>query len=352
MSDHVEAVRRAIEFDSPPYVPMELVDVPHIYNAYDTCDAESVAFPPGAESFDAAWVTYHWTFDYIGKNEAGEPMRRDEWGCTQIIPNGKGSAYSVIEKPQPATMAEVAAYPWPDPGITDAFFESRRRVIERYYPDRFITGFLDPAPLLIAFNIFGYDGLLMGLHDDLDVVKALVRRVFDYQIALVPKFRAMGAHMINLIDEVAGTDGMMFSPDIFREHFLPMYVELLEAIHGNGMYTSLLLDGNVRAIMPDLMELELDQMFFAQPRSTGVDVIAEHCAGRRCVKLAVDMMHTLATGTTEEIELEVDDMVDRFHSDKGGLVFQALRWHRPAYNPVRVRAQINAMNKHRKGAQA
>ncbi len=32
--EHIERVKRTIEFSSPDYFPMELVDVPRIYNAY------------------------------------------------------------------------------------------------------------------------------------------------------------------------------------------------------------------------------------------------------------------------------------------------------------------------------
>ena len=97
------------------------------------------------------------------------------------------------------------------------------------------------------------------------------------------------------------------------------------------MYTALLLDGNLAEVMPDLMRLDIDQMLFAQPHATGLDVITDYCRGKRCVKLAVDMMDTLATGTPAEIEAEVDEYVAKAATPKGGLVFQALRWHRPEY---------------------
>ena len=146
---------------------------------------------------------------------------------------------------------------------------------------------------MVAFELFGYEGLLLELHDRLDVVLAAFRHIVDYQLALIPRFKAMGAHMVNVIDEVAGTAGLMYSPALFRQHFAPMYQELFAAIHREGMYTSLLLDGNLAEIMPDLMKLDLDQMLFAQPRVTGIDVIADYCRGKRCVKLAVDMSSTL-----------------------------------------------------------
>jgi uroporphyrinogen-III decarboxylase len=182
------------------------------------------------------------------------------------------------------------------------------------------------------------------------LVREVLRRVVDYQKALVTRFRRMGAHMVTIIDEIAGAGGLMFSPEIFRRDAVGLYRELLEEIQGNGMYTSLLLDGNISAILPDLMGLPIDVQLLVQPHATGLDVLEECFAGRRTVKLAVDMMETMVTGSPEGIAEEVDDYVRRFHGLRGGLIFQAMRWHRPEFDPMRVRAQVEAMNRYRTGA--
>jgi hypothetical protein len=349
MSEHIERVRRAIEFGSPDYVPMDLVDVPHLYDAYGTLDPAAVRVPAGAEDFDSAWCTYHWRLEPLGTNERGERLRIDEWGCRQVVPEDQGVAYSVIERPDLSTLEKVRRHPWPEARDADPIFEKKKVTIRRLYPDRFINGFLDPGPFLVAFELLGYEGLMIKLMEDLAPVKEILRRIVDYQKALVPRFKDMGAHMITIIDEIAGTTGLMFSPQLFREEFLDLYRELLAEIRAHGMYTSLLLDGNIEAILPELMELPIDVQLFVQPHATGLATIAECFAGKRAVKLSVDMMETLVRGSPREIEAEVDEYVRRFHTPKGGLLFQALRWHRPAYDAERVRASIAAMNRHRRG---
>ena len=349
-SVHIERVKRAIDFGSPDMVPLDLVDVPFLYDAYGTLDPATVLAPPGAERFDSAWCTYHWTLRSLGVDEQGEPVRSDEWGCTQVVPRGQDSAYSIIARPDLATRAQVRAHPWPDPAGADGFFEQRRGVIRRHYPDRFINGFLDPGPFLLAFELLGYEGLLLKLAEDPALVQDVVRRIVDYQLALVPKFRRMGAHMVTIIDEIAGTAGLMFSPELFRREFAGLYRELMAEIHRQGMYSSLLLDGNIADILPDLMAMEIDVHLFVQPHATGLATIRDCFRGRRTVKLAVDMMDTLVRGTPAEIAAEVDRYVADFHTAKGGLIFQALRWHRPEFDPVRVAAQLAAMNRYRGGA--
>jgi len=350
MSKHVDRVRRALEFGTPDFIPMDLTDIPFIYNAYGTLDPAAVTIPEGAENFDSAWCTYHWTLKEMGKNEAGEIVREDEWGCRQIIPSGKSSAYSIIERPELNTVKEVDSYHWPSIDKTDWFFESRKKIIDNMYPDRFINGFIDGGPMLVAFELFGYENFFLNIYDNLNLVLKVFRIIVDYQKQLIPGFKAMGAHMITIIDEVAGKNGLMFSPDIFREHFLPLYIELFDEAHKHNLYTSLLLDGNITVLLEDLLKMNIDLQFFAQPLSTGIDTIADVFRGKRAVKMTVDMMETLAVGTELEIEAQVDEFVKKIGTEKGGLIFQALRWSRPEYDAVRVKAQIDAMNKYRAGA--
>ena len=40
MSEHIEVIKKAIEFNKPEYLPMEILDAPGIYNAYFTKDPD------------------------------------------------------------------------------------------------------------------------------------------------------------------------------------------------------------------------------------------------------------------------------------------------------------------------
>jgi len=138
--DKIERIKRAIEFRCPDYIPLELLDVPGIYNAYDTLNPDTVTFIEGAEDFDSVWATYHWTFKYEGENNLGERLRRDEWGCLQKVPNDLGSAYAIIEKPL-AGAKDIRRYKFPDPSVTDRFFDNMGRIIKEHYSDRFVCAY-------------------------------------------------------------------------------------------------------------------------------------------------------------------------------------------------------------------
>jgi len=245
-----------------------------------------------------------------------------------------------------ADPAAWADYECPDPAVSDPFFARTQTLLAAHYPDRFVCGYLDPGPLLVAFNLMGYDGLLMRLSDDLDQVLAVMRGIVDYQEAVIDRWAAIGVPMVAIIDEFAGTDGLMFSPDLWRRHFAPLYEELFSHIRGHGMLAGCLFDGDITAILPDYLALGPDVIEILQPNLVGLETWAQHLRGQVAAKASVDMMTTLATGTPEACRAEARKLVETFHTPEGGFMAIALRWHRPEYPAANVRAVAEAFREY------
>lgn len=348
--NHVELVRRAIELDRPPSLPLEVVECPGIYDAYDTLDPWGVELLPGSEDFDAVQATYHWTFAEEGRNEQGERLRRDEWGCVQRVPRGEESAYQVIHSPLAADGA-LERYAWPRISVAEPFFRRIERAMTPF-GDRFLCGYIDPGPFLVAFNLMGYDRLLLGLHDRLDEVKAVFARVVEFQAQLARRWRHAGAHMVTIIDEFAGGSGLMLHPQLWREHFKPFFRRLIEAVKKEGMYCGFCLDGDVRAVLPDFVEMGIDLLDVRQMNCMGAEEVARLCP-RTCIKASVDMQTTLARGTPDEVRGEARALVERFArapGRNGGFIALSLRWHRPSYPAENAAAALAAFNDFRRSA--
>jgi uroporphyrinogen decarboxylase len=154
--------------------------------------------------------------------------------------------------------------------------------------------------------------------------------------------------MITLIDELAGSTGLMFSPVLFREMFLPLYREFFSFVKSQNLYTAILLDGNVTAIIDDIIGMDTDCVQFMEPNEVGIDDIAHSFSGKKCIKTSVDMKTTLATGTPSQVRSEMHRMVRAFHTERGGYIPVILRWHRPSYPEENVHASVTALQQYRK----
>jgi hypothetical protein len=152
-------------------------------------------------------------------------------------------AYDIVEKPlkDPSSFKH---YTFPDPSVSDPFFEEIEKRLEAYR-DRFICAYIDPGPFLIAFNLMGYEQLLLRLKDDLSQVIEVIAGIVEFQKGIIDRWKRLGVHMIASIDEFAGTTGMMFSPDLWREHFKSYFFDFFHHAKTQGMYTSLYLDGDI-----------------------------------------------------------------------------------------------------------
>lgn len=343
---HIERVTKAFRFESPDCLPLEIHDVPHLYDAYDTMDPATVQLVPGVDDFDSLRVTYHWTFTDEGTNENGENLRRDEWGCLQRVPHSDQTAYEVLEKPL-ADPEAIAAYQFPDPSVSDPFFERTEAVLREHYPDRFVCGYVDPGPLLVMFNLMGYDGLLLRLCDDPHAVLDVAKQVVEFQKGIIDRWARIGVHMVALIDEFAGTEGLMFSPDLWRQHFAELYGDMFRHIQSHGLFAGCLFDGDISAILDDCLALGPEVVETVQPNMVGIETWGEKLRGTVASKASVDMMTTLASGTPDECRAEARKLVETLHTPEGGFMGISLRWHRPEYPAANVAAVADAFNEYR-----
>ena len=244
MSEHIDVVKRAIEFKRPDYLPMETIDVPMIYNAYHTMDPKEARFVPGAETADSLWTNcYSWFYEEIGTDSTGESLRKDQFGVRYKVPHDLNATYSLLENPL-ADKTSLAGFKFPDPDDTDPHYEKLGETIKREYPDRFIDGYIDAGILLTTMFLFGEERFLMNIADNLSFVIEVYERVMEYYKALVLKYKKAGAHMITDIEDIGGTSSLLINPDTWRKHFKPILTRFFHFVHEQNMYTGLLIDGH------------------------------------------------------------------------------------------------------------
>ncbi len=350
MSVHIENVKKALEFKSPDYLPMETNQIPGIYNAYGTLDPETVELIPGTESFDAIWpLGYTQVYEETGRTEQNEPIRKDQFGIVYKTPLDMNSTYVLLEHPLEGKTS-FEGYEFPDIEDLDPWFENLGKVIKKRYSDRFIDAFVDAGIFLTTQFLFGANDFFMKLATDLDFVVEVYERVADYYIKMIDRFKAAGAHQITLIEDLGSNQGLVLNPDIWRKRFKPITTKAFKYIHEQGLYTGILIDGDAKPVLDDLFDMEIDQLCIPDFKVTGVDALKEKIKGRMCFKATVSMADTLASGTPRDVEKEAEALVETFHSPAGGFICEVVRWHRPAYPEENVQASVKAFNKYRKNA--
>jgi hypothetical protein len=350
MSIHIENVKKSLEFKKPDYLPMETNQVPGIYNAYHTLDPETVELIPGTENFDAIWpLAYSWNVKETGKTEKGELVRQDQFGVVTKVPLDMNSTYILLEHPL-AGKSSLEGYKFPEISDMDEWFSNLGKVIKERYSDRFIDAFIDAGIFLTTQFLFGPNDFFMKLATELDFVVEVYERVADYYIKMVDKFKAAGAHQITIIEDLGSNTGLVLNPDTWRKRFKPITKKVYKYIHEQGLYTGILIDGDAKPVLDDLLDMEIDQLCIPDFKVTGIAALKEKIKGKMGFKAPVSMADTLATGTPKDVEDEAEALIDAFYMPSGGFMCEIVRWYRPSYPEENVLASVKAFNKYRKNA--
>ena len=343
--DHIEVTKRAIEFNKPEYVPLETIDVPGLYDDFGRLDKNSVKFIEGTEDCDIVQANFSYVYSDIRYDSKGNILRKDEWGCLQMVPR-EGYSYLTIKHPL-TDWANLDKYKWPSPSVADPYFLEIKKGFDRY-PDRFKVGYLDPGPFELAQYILGFENLLISIKLNIEKVKYVFGKIIDYQMAIAKKWKEVGAHMVNMYDVLASRDSLLIDPHLWREHFKPFYKKFFDYVHSLGMYTGYGIDGNTLDIISDLKEAGMDVLEYREPLVIGIDTLAKICGGKVCCKCSIDMQKTLVKGTPNEIWKQAEELVNTLGSRNGGFIALVYSWPVLKIPEENIKASVQAFNYYRK----
>jgi len=152
----------------------------------------------------------------------------------------------------------------------------------------------------------GYEALLMDLALDPDWVADMGRAVTDLTIACLKHGLRLGIRpdALWLVDDLACTRGLLFSPDTWRAVFKPLYAELGRFLRGEGIGMWLHCCGNCEPLFQDLIACGL-QVIQPLQASAGLDVrqLKARWGGQLTFWGNIDVR--AMSGTDEEIEEEI-----------------------------------------------
>ena len=183
----------------------------------------------------------------------------------------------------------------------------------------------------ILNNLFMLCSYLRGMEQfmvDLVLDRALAERLIGevgefclefnrrYLAALGDKAALYGAW-----DDVAGQDGMMFSPALFRRYFQPIYREMIAEAHRHRLIFSFHCCGSVHQVLPMMIDAGIDVFDVVQTSARDMDLatVRARYGADIAVSGGIDVQKLLVSGTPQDVAAEVGHALDLWGRD-GGLI--------------------------------
>ena len=221
-----------------------------------------------------------------------------------------------------ASLDEIHAFEWPDPGWIDvsAIRDDARRYREYY---AILGG--DWAPFWHdAIDILGMENMYYKMYDDPAVVDAVMGHIVDYYAGVNRRIFDEAADVIDIFfigNDFGSQIGPLLGPEMFRRFILPHLSRLIDLGHAYGLKVILHCCGGFEPLIPAMIEAGLEGLHAVQPNCSGMNLkrlkarYGEHILFNGCI----DSQSILINGNPNYVREKTREVID-IMSPGGGFV--------------------------------
>jgi len=221
----------------------------------------------------------------------------------------------------PLADGDLSGYSFPDPdapGRFDGFAE-------------FCTGNRDLFRLAhIGFSLFerawtlrGMTNLLMDMVDNPDFVDRLFDAITDYNLAIIERVSVFDIDAVCFGDDWGQQHGLIMGPNLWRRFIKPRLARTYKAVHDRGMKVFIHSCGDVREIIPDLIETGVDVFNPFQPEVTDIHEMKSLYGDRLAFWGGISVQQLMPFGSPDEVRRVVLETVQSIGSHGGYIMSPA-----------------------------
>jgi uroporphyrinogen decarboxylase len=258
----------------------------------------------------------------------------DRWGSKLHMPKTGGFYFDWVDFPiKESTMAALDGYRWPIPDSAEVNAQLGQQAKHLYENSEYalvgsavIGGGIFEQPA----RVMGFQNFLMALVSEPAFADRLMDRITDIYIESCNNYLEQVGPYIQVFtywDDIAGQNGWLIRPELYRKMIKPKQKRLVEAIkrktQAKLFYHSC---GASRDLIPDLIDIGFDILNPVQVSARGMDTKELKAQfGRDMVFWGggIDTQHVLPFGTPQEVVDEVKRRIDDL-APGGGFVFAAV----------------------------
>jgi len=239
--------------------------------------------------------------DDTARIDEEEGIRYDHWGIGWDTKLTEGFLIRVRPLKKSPTLS---GYNFPNPKES-RLFNSLKEAMQKYGDEYFIL--LDQGWTLFerAHCLRGFENLLTDFILNKKFVEKLLDKITEYVISMAKEAIKLGVDGGYTGDDFGGQDGLLFSPKLWRELFKPRYKKIWGIFKKANLPVFHHSCGDVRAIIPDMLEIGLDVLNPVQPQAMPIEELAKEYRRDLTFWGGISVQKTLPFGTKEEVEEEV-----------------------------------------------
>jgi uroporphyrinogen decarboxylase len=279
----------------------------------------------------------------------------DEWGFTHHFPK-KGHWFSLVKHPMETVDFEaeglVESYHWPDAANRLRFHGLRNKAVEFRKQDKIVmtkglcAGLFEMHQRVRGMENAMLDPFLFPVNSD-KVIGKLADLKMEFWDACLDELGDV-VDIVGEGDDYGTQQSQLISPDQFREYYKPHFSRVLSFIKKKAPHIKLLFHscGNVRPLIPDLIEMGVDILNPVHINATGMEPVQLKKDFGKDICFwggGVDTQKVLPSGTVQEVQDDVHRNIEALASG-GGFVFATVHNIQAEVPPENITAMFDALH--------
>jgi len=150
----------------------------------------------------------------------------------------------------------------------------------------------------------------------------LLDRLTEFFMAVADEWIQRGVDGIMITDDLGGQHEPLMSPKIYQELFIPRVKKIIDYCHEHGVHVIMHSCGDLRELMPSLIDAGLDVFQFDGPDQTNIEYCSEHFGGKVAFMDVVDIQNVMpaSRGTKTDIVQYTKRLIYNLGRFDGGLI--------------------------------
>ena len=305
--DSRERVRRAVTFQGPDRIPVELWTLPGVlWKLGPQIEALLRRYPVDIIA------ARHTAYDDSELYQQGEFL--DPWGV--LWHNEQPGIFSQV-KASPLANYSALEYYQPPYSLLDRGFEEIPAFIEEGRSKCIKGAFIRIFERMQWLR--GMSALMMDLMDHRPEVYHLRDMVHDFNMCELERWLEFDLDGVVFSDDWGSQRQLLIPPGVWRSFFAPCYEEMFSRVREAGKLVFFHSDGYITEIIEDLIVLGVD-VLNSQVWCMGVKELGDAFQGRVCFWGELDRQDILPHGTPEDIRAAAQVMKHHLSTPAGGLI--------------------------------
>ena len=253
--------------------------------------------------------------------ESGLEKYVDEWGCVWTL-NPRGSRIDnqgYMREHPIRDYCRLKYHPFPDPDDSRQYEDipaTLKKNEGKYILQDWFTLFER------AWHLRGMENIFMDMYDNPGHLDELLTIISNFAVRVIANLSDFGGriHGLYMADDLGTQIALFMRMKQFRRFLKPHYEKIIDTAHKCGMHVWFHSDGKINDLIEEFIDIDLDVINLEQPLMVGIDDVSHRYRGRIAFQPIVDIQKTLITGTPEEIEKQVREIIQKWGMPEGGII--------------------------------